>query len=97
MPNTARLLMSVFGACAIVLSPLQQANAQTSAASTPKEIRKAERKAARTRNHEELSTLKKNGYDPDDESSYPNNLQHAEKKADAASASSTSGPTFKGK
>jgi hypothetical protein len=53
-----------------------------SAASTPKQIRKAQRKAARTKKNAELKTLEKNGYQPGaDLTSYPQNLQNAERKA----------------
>lgn len=53
-----------------------------SAASTPKQIRKAQRKAARAKKNAELKTLEKNGYQPGgDLTSYPQNLQNAERKA----------------
>lgn len=52
------------------------------AASTPKQIRKAQRKAARAKKNAELKTLEKNGYQPGgDLNSYPQNLQNAEHKA----------------
>jgi uncharacterized membrane protein len=53
-----------------------------SGASTPKEIRKAQRKAARAKKNAELKTLEKNGYQPGgDLTNYPQNLQNAEHKA----------------
>ena len=53
-------------------------------ASTPKQIRKAQRKAARAKKNAELKTLEKNGYQPGgDLTSYPQNLQSAEHKAAA--------------
>jgi hypothetical protein len=58
------------------------AGATPSAASTPKQIRKAQRKAARAKKNAELKTLEKNGYQPGgDLTSYPQNLQNAEHKA----------------
>src|SRR5580698_4456541 len=58
--------------------------AAPSAASTPKQIRKAQRKAARAKKNAELKTLEKNGYQPGgDLTSYPQNLQSAEHKAAA--------------
>ncbi|MFM0206346.1 hypothetical protein PQQ96_02970 [Paraburkholderia sediminicola] len=51
------------------------------AASTPKQIRKAQRKAARARKNADLKVLEKNGYQPGgDLTSYPQNLQDAERK-----------------
>jgi hypothetical protein len=53
-----------------------------SAASTPKQIRRAQRKAARAKKNAELKALEKNGYQPGaDLTSYPQNLQNAESKA----------------
>jgi hypothetical protein len=54
----------------------------TSGASTPKQIRKAQRKAARAKKNAELKTLEKNGYQPGgDLTDYPQNLQNAERRA----------------
>lgn len=51
-------------------------------ASTPKQIRKAQRKAARVKKNAELKALEKNGYQPgDDLNNYPQNVQDAEHKA----------------
>lgn len=54
-----------------------------------KEQRKAERKAARSKNSVELKKLEDNGYKPAaNDSNYPEGLQNAEKKANAADAAS---------
>jgi len=59
------------------------------AASTPKQIRKAQRKAARAKKNAELKTLEKNGYQPGgDLTSYPQNLQNAENKSVAKPSNS---------
>ena len=51
--------------------------------------RKAARKAARAKNTAELKKLESNGYQPsENESNYPQNLQNAEKKANAGQAAS---------
>lgn len=61
------------------------------AASTPKQIRKAERKAARAKKNAQLKTLEKGGYQPGmDTADYPQNLQNAEHKASSQSAASSS-------
>jgi hypothetical protein len=56
-------------------------------ASTSKQIRKAQRKAARTKKNAELKALEKNGFkqsgNPDN---YPQNIQDAERKATASKA-----------
>jgi uncharacterized low-complexity protein len=49
--------------------------------------RKAQRKAARDKKNAELKTLEQNGYNPAvNDPNYPQNLQNAEKKANAAPA-----------
>ncbi|MEX3963676.1 DUF4148 domain-containing protein [Paraburkholderia sp. EG286B] len=51
--------------------------------------RKAERKAARARNNAELKQLGENGYRPSqNDPNYPQNLQNAQKKANAAAGAS---------
>jgi hypothetical protein len=51
--------------------------------------RKAARKAARAKNTAELKKLESNGYQPsENDSNYPQNLQNAEKKANAGQAAS---------
>ena len=70
------------------------AQSTDSAASTPKQVqkaqRKAARKAARAKNSAELKTLEQNGYKPggEQETTYPQNIQDAEKKAAAPKAAS---------
>lgn len=52
------------------------------AASTPKQVRQAQRQAARAKKNAELKTLEKNGYQPGaDLTDYPRNLQNAQQKA----------------
>lgn len=64
--------------------------ANASGASTPKQIRKAQRKAARAKKNAELKALEKNGYQPGgDLTSYPQNLQNAEHKASANPANTS--------
>jgi hypothetical protein len=56
-------------------------------ASTPKQVRKAERKAARAKKNAELKALEKSGYRTSgDQDNYPQNLQGAERKAAASKA-----------
>jgi hypothetical protein len=51
--------------------------------------RKAERKAARAKNSAELKSMEDNGYKPAaNDPNYPEDLQNAEKKANAAGAAS---------
>jgi hypothetical protein len=77
---------------ALVYGPV--AVAQTTpdtAASTPKQVHKANRKAAskaaRAKKNAELKALEKNGYNPGgDQVNYPENLQDAQRKVDAAKA-----------
>jgi hypothetical protein len=50
---------------------------------------KAERKAARAKNNAELKKLEQNGYNPAvNDPNYPQNLQNAEKKANAPAGAS---------
>lgn len=73
---------------ALAWSPVAMAQtAPDVAASTPKEIRKAERKAARERNNAELKALEKQGYQPaGNQINYPQNIQDAQRKVDASKA-----------
>lgn len=51
--------------------------------------RKAQRKAARAKNNTELKKLEENGYKPaQNDPNYPQNLQNAQKKANAAAGAS---------
>jgi hypothetical protein len=73
-----------------ITAPMAVAQLTDTGASTPKEVRKAQRKAARSKKNAELSTLEKNGYQPGgDQTNYPQNIQNAEKKAAASKAAST--------
>lgn len=54
-----------------------------------KAARKADRKAARAKNRAELKKLEDNGYQPaQNDPNYPQNLQNAQKKANAAAGAS---------
>ncbi|BCQ27924.1 DUF4148 domain-containing protein (plasmid) [Caballeronia sp. NK8] len=78
----AVLAMSV---AALVAMPVAQA--QDTAASTPKQVKKAERKAARAKKNAELKELEKNGYNPaGEQTNYPQNLQNAQAKINAQKA-----------
>jgi hypothetical protein len=88
--TSLKALATVGLAFALIDVDVAPAFAQTSdaigaappAASTPKQIRKAQRKAARAKKNAELKTLEKNGYQPGgDLTSYPQNLQNAENKS----------------
>lgn len=95
LKTTAVLLVLV--TAVNLAAPATAAFAQDSgtAASTPKEVaraqRKAARKVARAKKNAQLSTLEKNGYNPAGakQNNYPENLQNAESKAtNAAQAAS---------
>ncbi|QGZ66426.1 DUF4148 domain-containing protein [Paraburkholderia acidisoli] len=60
--------------------------ASASTAKPTKAQRKQARKEARARKNAELSKLEKNGYNPatSNDSTYPQDIQNAEKKANAA-------------
>ncbi|BBU33019.1 hypothetical protein BTHE68_67530 (plasmid) [Burkholderia sp. THE68] len=78
----AAIAMSV---AALVAMPVAQA--QDTAASTPKQVKKAERKAARAKKNAELKELEKNGYNPaGEQTNYPQNLQNAQAKINAQKA-----------
>ncbi|ABE36675.1 hypothetical protein DR64_7650 [Paraburkholderia xenovorans LB400] len=63
------------------------AQASDTGASTPKQIRKAQRKQARVRKNAELKDLEKNGYRPgEDQLNYPQNIQQAQKKVNESKA-----------
>lgn len=59
-------------------------------ASTPKQVRKAQRKASRAKRNAELTDLRKHGYQPGGGSNpdYPQNVQGAEKKIRGAGPAS---------
>jgi hypothetical protein len=90
--------MSILGGTASVQA--QEASAATAApaapavpaASTPKQIRKAQRKAARAQKNADLKKLEKGGYQPgQDTADYPQNLQNAERKTAPPSPGGASG------
>jgi len=78
---------------AALTAPVAMAQSTDTAASTPKQVQKAQRKTARkairTKKNAELKTLEKNGYQPgSNQNNYPQNVQDAEKKAATAKAAS---------
>ena len=78
---------------AALTAPVATAQRTDTAASTPKQVQKAQRKTARkairTKKNAELKTLEKNGYQPgSNQNNYPQNVQDAEKKAATAKAAS---------
>jgi hypothetical protein len=74
--------MSILGGMAPVHAQDGSSATAAPAASTPKQVRKAQRKAARAQKNAELKTLEKGGYQPgQDTADYPQNLQSAEHKA----------------
>jgi uncharacterized protein YycO len=85
--RSSMLAALVVSGAALVGMPVVSAYAQDSAASTPKEVKKAQRKAARAKKNAELKQLEKNGYNPNgSQNDYPQNLQNAQKKIDAQKA-----------
>jgi Tfp pilus assembly protein PilV len=93
----AALALVVSVAAAGLSAPVAMAQTSDAAASTPKQVQKAqhkaERKAARAKKNAELKDLEKNGYQPGgDQTNYPQNIQDAEKKSAAAKAKAASAP-----
>lgn len=98
-------VVAVVALAGLTLAGAQVAVAQDAAptvsaptsASTPKQIRKAQRKAARAKKNAELSALEKNGYHMTGgkQTDYPENLENAERKAHAAQAGSGALPAGK--
>ncbi|SAL04158.1 hypothetical protein AWB78_06827 [Caballeronia calidae] len=81
----AVIAMTALCLSAFVVVPVAQA--QDTAASTPKQVKKAERKAAREKKNAELKELEKNGYNPaGEQTDYPQNLQNAQSKINAQKA-----------
>ncbi|ABE33863.1 hypothetical protein DR64_4452 [Paraburkholderia xenovorans LB400] len=67
---------------AFVFSPLADAQGTDTSASSPKQVRKAQRKAARANRTAELKQLESNGYKPGkDQADYPQDIQNAERKS----------------
>ncbi len=85
--RTTPLAVLVLSGAALVTLPAASAFAQDSAASTPKQVKKTQRKEARAKKNAELGQLEKNGYNPGGEqNSYPQNIQKAQKRVDAEKA-----------
>ncbi|WP_350029223.1 DUF4148 domain-containing protein [Caballeronia sp. AZ10_KS36] len=85
--RTAPLAVIALAAAALVTMPCTPAHAQDAGASTPKQIKKAERKAARAKKNAELKDLEKNGYNPaGEQTDYPQNLQNAQRRVNAEKA-----------
>ncbi|SAK43664.1 hypothetical protein AWB80_00642 [Caballeronia pedi] len=85
MNKRTPLAVIAMSVAALVAMPLAQA--QDTAASTPKQVKQAERKAARAKKNAELKELEKNGYNPaGEQTNYPQNLQNAQAKVNAQKA-----------
>ncbi|CAL8478035.1 DUF4148 domain-containing protein [Caballeronia novacaledonica] len=83
--RTAPLAVLALSVAAFVAIPVAQA--QDTAASTPKQIKKAQRKEARAKKNAELKQLEQNGYNPaGEQTNYPQNLQNAQAKINAQKA-----------
>ncbi|EKS69734.1 MULTISPECIES: DUF4148 domain-containing protein [Caballeronia] len=83
--RTAPLAVLALSVAAFVSMPIAQA--QDTAASTPKQIKKAQRKEARAKKNAELKQLEQNGYNPaGEQTNYPQNLQNAQSKINAQKA-----------
>ncbi len=85
-PSLIAVVVAVI-ATSLFCASVAMAQSSDAAASTPKQIRKAQRKAARAKKNAELKELEKNGYQPGaNEQNYPADIQNAEQKANAAKA-----------
>jgi len=85
--RVAVVAVSMCVGLALVDGPVAVAQTPDTAASTPKQVHKAARKAARAKKNAELKALEKNGYSPGgDQVNYPQNVQDAQRKVDAAKA-----------
>ena len=83
--RTPPLAVIALSVAAFVAMPVAQA--QDTAASTPKQIKKAQRKEARAKKNAELKQLEQNGYNPaGEQTNYPQNLQNAQAKINAQNA-----------
>jgi hypothetical protein len=83
--RTAPLAVIALSVAAFVAKP--DAQAQDTPASTPKQIKKAQRKEARAKKNAELKQLEQNGYNPaGEQTNYPQNLQNAQAKINAQNA-----------
>jgi hypothetical protein len=85
--RTAPLAVIALSVAALLTLPAAPAQAQDSAASTSKEVKKAQGKEMRAKKNAELKDLEKNGYNPGGEqTNYPQNLQNAQKRVEAEKA-----------
>jgi len=89
--RAAVVAVSMCVGLALIYGPVAVAQTPDTAASTPKQVRKANHKAAskaaRAKKNAELKALEKNGYNPGgNQVNYPQNLQDAQRKVDAAKA-----------
>ena len=85
--RVAVVAVSMCVGLALIYGPVAVAQTPDTPASTPKQVRKANRKAARAKKNANLKALEKNGYNPGgDQVNYPQNLQDAQRKVDAAKA-----------
>jgi hypothetical protein len=91
MSRVRSVSLAITASIGIALAWAPVAMAQTAApdvaASTSKEAKKAQRKAARAKKNAELKELEKQGYQPGgDQLNYPQNIQDAQRKVDASKA-----------
>jgi hypothetical protein len=85
LAQTAASVPDTAAPSASAVQPMTKAEQKKQA----KAQRKAERKAARAKNSAEMKKLEDNGYKPAmNDPNYPQNLQNAEKKANAAGGAS---------
>lgn len=74
--------IAILSLTAIAFQAAAEAQSADVAASTPKQVRKAQRKTARADRTAEVKQLEDNGYKPGkDQASYPQDIQNAERKA----------------
>lgn len=91
--RSSLLSLVVVIAAALITPPNASAQSATTSASTPKQVRKKERKEARAARTADLRKLEKNGYKPgQDQVNYPQDLQNAEHKANSSSPAGASAP-----
>lgn len=86
----AALMLIAYPTIASAQSSASDAGAASMSASTPKAVKKKQRKAAHNARQAELKKLEDNGYEPsEDRANYPSDIQNAEKKANGIPAAST--------
>lgn len=80
LPQTS--VVAILSLAAVAFQPYAEAQSTVAPASTPKQVRKAQRKAARADRTAEVKQLENNGYKPGkDQANYPQDIQNAERKA----------------